>query len=211
MSVLWYDRRITRAVTGELSGGEELRLRRHLDGCDACRARYDLLTVAARVAKGAQAPTGDELERELNRLLEGLPTEQRATRTVSAAKWALLATALGIGLAVLVWRPPHVEVHERGGGEGPSRLSVRVYAKTKTDPVRLVADLPTAGEARVAHGDWVQFKLDPAAILTGQRVGESPRVFEQSQSVALEPGRWLLFIQAAPLAEKQPAGVLWVE
>lgn len=211
MSLLWYGRRITRAVAGELSGPEELDLRRHLGGCDACRARYDLLTVTARVARQPQAPTGEELERGLHRLLEGLPTDRRASPRTAGIKWVVLAAALGLGVALLVSRPPEPEVRERGGGDAPRALSVRVYAKTKNEPVRLVADLPTAGEARVAHGDWVQFKLDGAAIVSGQRDEEPPRVFEPNQSVALEAGRWRLFIQAAPLAQKQPAGVLWVE
>ncbi len=211
MSLLWYSRRITRAVAGELSGDEELQLRRHLEGCEVCRGRYDLLTLTARVARGAHEPIAEERERGLNRVLAGVPAEPSTSRRAAGLTWLVVATALGIAVAFFVWRPPSVEVQERGGTDAPRHPIVRVYAKTKTSPVRLVADLPSAGEAHVSRGDWVQFKLEGAEIISGQRDAEPPRIFEQNQSVTLEPGRWLLFIQAAPLAEKQPAGVLWVE
>ena len=212
MSLLWYRHRITRAVAGDLSGREELQLRRHLTGCEACRAHYDNLTMVARAARGELHGSTLERERALSRLLEGLPTGEALRRRWATRAIMASALALGVALIFFVSRPPAAQVQYRGGPtDAPGLPSIRVYAKARAGQVRLVADLPVAGEARVAQGELVQFKLQGAAILSGQLDDQAPQVFDPAQSVTLEAGRWRLFIQATPLAEKQPAGVLWVE
>lgn len=205
MSLLFNSRRITRAVAGELTGAEELALRAHLASCDACRTRYDVLTLAARVGK--PDATGAEQERALSRLLEGLSAP--APGHTKKLAWVLVAAALGL-MVFFIARPAPIEVQYRGG-DAPMPFSVRVYAKGAAGPVRLVADLPTAGEARVTHGEWVQFKVVGATIVSGQHDDTPVRTFDLGQSVTLETGRWQLFIQTTPLAQRQPAGVLWVE
>lgn len=211
---LWRNRRrIASAVAGELSAGEEAALRAHLSSCEACRAHYDLLTMTARASRGTLEATGGEHERTLAQVLL---SAQTPVASRARPQWVWRVAVVGAFAAVLavVWlRPSSPAVQLRGGGEAADAqvFSVRVYAKRDDGPVRLVADFPSAGEAHVTEHDWVQFKAGTGEQVSGQREGDSVQVFELARSTQLTKGRWQVFVSRPPLAERVPAGVLWVE
>ena len=56
--IVFYRRRIVRAVAGDLSAAQETRLRAHLRGCAACRSLYDSLALVAEAAAADAAVAG---------------------------------------------------------------------------------------------------------------------------------------------------------
>ncbi len=164
MSLLFRRRAILRAVAGELSASDERRLRTHLARCPACRDYYDRLTLTARALSAGADRTPDERNRELARLTEALgPRSSPPQRRFGA--WVLVPAALAAA-AVFAVLPSGVredDVAFRGGDAGPTgTASLAVYASRRADgghgPVRLVADLPGSGEARLSREDFVQFR-----------------------------------------------------
>lgn len=213
---LWRNRRrIASAAAGELSARDEAALRAHLATCDACRAHYDLLTMTARVARGGPAPTSEDIEHGLARVLRAAqvePAPRRASLGPLLVWSAVLVGSLAVVTALQWERAPSTSfVQERGGDDTHVRhFSLRVYAKLADGPVRLVADFPSAGEAHVTEHDWVQFKAGTGEQVWGEREGAQVQ-FELAHSAQLAKGRWQVFVSRPPLAERVPAGVLWVE
>ena len=196
MSLLWQERRIHRAVAGELSGAAELRLHAHLRRCDRCRTRYDQLShVAAALASLAGRPSRVQAARARARLTAALPATAAAPARQPRRQQYLRAFLVLAPIAVvLLWlgrpsrpsRPPARiaapivvpadEVRPRGSAvdEPDARGSLVVYAARKlagggAGPLRVVAELPASGQGRVSLGEYVAFgvrNLRAAAFVT---------------------------------------------
>jgi hypothetical protein len=118
MSLLFHRRAIARAVSGELEEADERRLRAHLRGCQACRAYYDDLALAAEAfaaaapaARDAAAPdhrANLAAAREQARLMAALPTGSSPTTAEARARLTGLsrpawAATLLVPAALAVW------------------------------------------------------------------------------------------------------------
>lgn len=204
MSLFFHRRAIEAAVAGTLEAGDEARLREHLRSCEACRAHYDGLVVAARAVAGAPDGTADELRRERARLEAALGTgaRERPRRAAFVLIPATL-TALAV-LVVLAVRTPEREVTERGGpDDAAAPFSISVYAKPRTPDakVRLAAEFPASGEAAVSASEWLQVTSKASVVVVA--VGAAgAKVLTAGSSEALEPGTWRLFaVQGASVEE----------
>jgi hypothetical protein len=170
-----YGREIQRAVLGELTPAREERLRAHLRGCEACRARYDALSATAKGIGGGARAEGRERDRLLA-ALDGPAAGPAVSGARARRRWLAVGLALAPVAAVVIWlaRPGPVavvgpgagEVTMRGGAETstPAPLTMIVYASRKTGPashgpVRLIGELPGSGEAYVSMGDYLQLGL----------------------------------------------------
>lgn len=232
MSLLFHRGAIEAAVAGALSLEAERSLRAHLVTCDACRAHYDALTMAARAAGGTAEPTGAELARERARL-EAMVAPKPRTR--SAPRWAVIAlpVSLAATLAFVAFLKHEPDVVERGGTEAPAApFSISIYAKPKSGdaPVRLVAELPASGEASLSANDWLQV-TSKAQVVVVVLNDAGARVLPTGSSESLPAGTWRMFavsdstpdevLRAAkglspstkklPLARPQVTGVLSVQ
>jgi hypothetical protein len=156
---LWLNRgRIVRAVAGELEPSTERRLRGHLAGCPACRSHYDRLSAMAAALGGAAGR-----RRERDRLLDALGGASPAA--ARSYPWAP-ALALAAAAALVFWLRQGAErsgVTWRGpADDAPVPVRLLLHASRKGEPgmppgpLRLVADLPGAGEGRVSVRDYLQ-------------------------------------------------------
>lgn len=165
MSLLFHGRAVLRAVAGTLPPAADARLRAHLRGCAACRGRYDQL---ARSSWVLGAPTSARRERAALVAELDAPAQAPARRRIVRLAPALLLPAAA---ALVLWArtatpPPDPAVSFRGAAPGeepaaPVRLLVFAKAKNSSDSddtrsLRLVADLPGAGEGKVSLRDYVQ-------------------------------------------------------
>jgi len=85
-------------VDGELDAGEELDLRRHLEGCEQCRAMISaLLEAKAAVASTAEVrPIPHSLRVQVSKLVGQAPRKRRVWRVVlTALTAAVIVIALG--------------------------------------------------------------------------------------------------------------------
>jgi hypothetical protein len=167
VSLWWHRGRILRAVAGELSVRDETRLRAHLARCSACREWYDELSRTALALR----PGGAD-ERERARLLDALggpPAGAAApVKTRPAARrWIpALAVAAAAATAFALWgwpRDPAGVTWRGAGDEARPPVRLLLHASRKGDgpdgapgPLRFVADLPGAGEARASVRDYLQ-------------------------------------------------------
>jgi hypothetical protein len=201
MSLSRFGEDVARMVAGELSADEERPLREHLRGCEECRARYDALTLAARAVKGGEA-TATEARRAEEQLLAALdPKPVRAASPRSFIWWALgipVAVALVMGIVTTLVPPPRSDVEMRGGAEDDAGMfTLQLYAKPKDGAaLRLAAEFPGSGEARVSASEWLQVKYLPdrrgsrAFAVDAKGV---PTALPSEGSVALAPGSYDLF------------------
>jgi hypothetical protein len=198
MSLLLHKREIERAISGELDGSQELALRAHVAACDACRSYYDSLSLAARALGKAEA-TQTEVARERARLeaalTHGIPMPSGATMLSGLrARWPIAIAipafaALAIALVIPRLRSGHrAQVTWRGGDEKATAASLSLYAKRKgSGELRLVAELPGSGEAKVSLQDYIQFRIRtmPAqahlTILGIDSAGEIHRYFASDE------------------------------
>jgi hypothetical protein len=191
---LWLQRsRLLRCAAGQLEMDEERRLRRHLARCRSCRRYYDRVSLAAE-ALGSPAPR----RRERARLLDALdhpPGAQVAPRR-RWPRWLAPALVVPAAAALLFLRlspapDPSRQggVTMRGGGSVDSSPGVRLllHASRKgpgagpPGPLRLIADLPGAGEARLSLRDYLQIGyagLTSAAYVTVVAVDEAGEVHQ---------------------------------
>ena len=112
------------AALGEIDPTEEIGLRAHLDGCEACRAELRELTAVARALDAISTPTvvaapaepsGALVGRVLDRLaLERAAVRSRRVRRSLIAAGTLATAAAAVIAAVLVF----------GGGGGPAGTRV---------------------------------------------------------------------------------------
>lgn len=165
MSLLLRKRAIERAVLGELPPPEAEGLRRHLSGCDACRAHYDRLTLAKEALDGGASAQARERDRLLAALDKPAAPAARPARRPLFGAVLILAPAAALVLWFARPVPPVVpdEVTLRGGAteERPAPATLVVYASRKTGPtthgpLRLVGELPGSGEARLSLADYLQ-------------------------------------------------------
>jgi len=174
VSLFFHRRAIVRAVAGELSADAEASLRAHLRTCTACRDYYDQLARVTEVlatAAGRADTRADDRARA--RLLVGLAAATGPRDRVAPRRWTWAAAGLvpAAALAVLFLRSaPHPEPAPyqamRGGAETAdgSAPALLIFASRKDTgtghgPVRLVAEMPASGEARVSLDDYVQFSV----------------------------------------------------
>lgn len=199
---------LARAVAGELYGSEEAELRRHLAGCDECRARYDALTLAARALRGSPEPTQGEVERAEARLFAALDPQAATSRTKLPIVWWALGVPVAAAMALAVFTtfvpaplpavavaPPEVAL--RGGSDdagAAGRFSVQLYARPQDGgAVRLAGEFPGSGEVRVSAREWLQVTYAPDR--RGGRVfavgaDGQPRALPSEGSLALAPGTY---------------------
>ena len=229
---LWRNRRrIEAAVLGERTGAQELQLFAHLRACEACRAHYEPLALAAEALSPAQST-----RREEARLWAALEVAPRA-RERSPTRWMFVFAAAAAVLTVLLWpaRPPDDEVVWRGGAAEPlPTSSLLLYARDADGgAVHLAADFPLAGVVKLARAQQVQlFVRHPleggrvvvyATSAEGHSVVLAEAVVNQARehSVAvgsafslsrLEPGAWRLTasISAADAGALEVSGTLEV-
>ena len=173
MSLLLRKRDIERAILGELTPADEARLFEHLHGCAPCQARYDELTRVKSFVDGAavaQARARARLVAAVDRPSGGRGPQDRSRRS----RWLPALFVLAPAAAIVVWivkpaAPPNKTVDEvtmRGSADptptpAAATPTLIIYASRKTGParhgpVRLVAELPGSGEARVSLGDYLQ-------------------------------------------------------
>jgi hypothetical protein len=171
MSLLLRKRDIARAVLGELTPGAEARLYDHLRACAPCRARYDQLANAKSFLDG-RAATHARAHARLVAALDGLREGNAAPDRRRRPRWLPALFVLAPAAAILLWiakpaAPPFKAVEDvtaRGGpgsATSPAPPTLVIYASRKTGPtahgpVRLVAELPGSGEARVSLADYLQ-------------------------------------------------------
>ncbi len=109
MSLLFYGRRIERAVAGELGPEAEENVRRHVGGCEPCGRYYERLSRTSRVLSGTTSATRTERSRTLARLQAALASG-RPTRRASrgAVPWAcgIAGVAVAVGAFLLIVRTP---------------------------------------------------------------------------------------------------------
>jgi hypothetical protein len=177
VSLLLRERDIERAVLGELTPADEARLFEHLHGCAPCQARYDELTKVKSFVDGA-AVAHARARARLVSAVEGLPSsrgrQERQERQERSrrSRWLPALFVLAPAAAIVVWiakpaAPPNKrgdEVTMRGSADPTPTAATPtliIYASRKTGPahhgpVRLVAELPGSGEARVSRSDYLQ-------------------------------------------------------
>ena len=173
MSLLLRKRDIERAILGELAPADEARLFEHLHRCAPCQARYDELTQVKSFVDGAavaHARARARLVAAVDRLPGGRGPQERPERS-RRSRWLPALFVLAPAAAIVVWiakpaAPPNKTVDEvtmRGGADPTTTTTptLIVYASRKTGParhgpVRLVAELPGSGEARVSLSDYLQ-------------------------------------------------------
>jgi hypothetical protein len=154
MSLIWRRRAIARAVAGELSPAREASLRAHLARCAACRRHYDALSLVAAAAASAAGAA-----RERARLMAALGKTAPAPRR---ARWPIILVPAAAAAAALLFLRPHPpDIAWRGDPTPDDRaarasLSLRVYARRKAEPVRLVGEVPGSGELHVSARDQLQ-------------------------------------------------------
>ncbi len=224
MSLWRYRRKISRAVAGELSAAQEARLREHLADCGACRDHYDALTAAERALFGAGQLPRAQAERGLARLMDELEPAPAPPRPSWRLALALAPVALALAVLGGLLRGPHQtepDVAWRGGADAALEVPVRllVYARDAagTRPLRLVAELPLSGEARLPRFDLVQFAITAPqpgfATVIGEADGAVVRYFP-AQAVpaaqkALPLGAPLTLGVLHPGAEQVRLKLLW--
>jgi hypothetical protein len=167
MSLLLHKGAIARAVLGELPAAEEGAVREHLRACASCRALYDVLSSTKGAIDGGVSAEA----RARARLLGALDGERAPVAAPPARRrfsWGAVLV-LAPAAAVVLWLarpapPPADDGRTERGAAGESRpapATLVVYASRKTGPtthgpVRLVAELPGSGEARVSLADYLQ-------------------------------------------------------
>ncbi len=180
MSLWWRRRAIARAVAGDLDPGALRDLLVHLPVCSPCRDFYDRLALTADAVAGGTsraAITRERLMVEAAFDREAGQTPLRARFSLRHVAWfSALAVPAVVALVVLVRSNAPLTVARsedpnapagttyRGTAEEdaspPMHLLVHASRKAsdgKAGPVRLVADLPAAGEGRVSLGEYMQF------------------------------------------------------
>ena len=208
---LWRFRgRIGDAVLGELTGADELALFAHLRTCTDCRAHYELLEGAARALSPERAAS-----RERARLVAALTPAQPVRPRQTVAFRAALAIRAMVVLAVILWPRAPEDVGLRGG-DRPAMVAAALllYARdTDGGAVKLVADFPLAGRARLSRDQQAQFFVRhpwqrarvvvwatsvegarhdwPAVEVDQTRAGSAP-VGESFSLAALSAGSWRL-------------------
>jgi len=171
VSLLLHQREIERAVLGELAPAAEARLFAHLRGCAACRTRYDDLSTVKSFVDGSQVAPARARAR-LVAALDGPGDGGEQPEQIRRRRWLPALFVLAPAAAILLWiakpaAPPigaGDDVTLRGGGDPVSSAAAPtlvIYASRKTGttghgPVRLVAELPGSGEARVSIADYLQ-------------------------------------------------------
>jgi hypothetical protein len=146
-------------VAGALDPDQERRLRGHLARCAPCRRHYDEVSAAAEALGSPAGP-----RRERTRLLAALSAPGEVHRRRPSLRWlapAALAAAAGVALLVgpLRREPPRVAFRGASTGDTAPFARLLLHASRKGErpgPLRLVADLPGAGEARLSLGDYLQ-------------------------------------------------------
>jgi hypothetical protein len=174
VSLLLHEREIARAVLGELAPSAEARLFRHLRGCATCQARYDQLATVKSLFDGSAVAHGRARARLVAALAEKRAENDQPGRTDRRRRprWLPALLALVPAAAILLWiarpaAPPSKaddEVTMRGSADpspSPATPTLIIYASRKAGPaghgpVRLVAELPGSGEARVSLADYLQ-------------------------------------------------------
>jgi hypothetical protein len=174
VSLLLRARDIERAVLGELTPADEARLFEHLHRCAPCQARYEELMKVKSFVDGAavaHARARARLVAAVDRLPGDQGRQERRDRS-RRSRWLPALFVLAPAAAIVVWiakpaAPPHKIVDEvtmRGGADPTPTATTPtliMYASRKTGParhgpVRLVAELPGSGEARVSLSDYLQ-------------------------------------------------------
>jgi hypothetical protein len=182
VSLLVHARDIERAVMGELAPVAEARLFTHLRWCTRCQARYDQLAGVKAAFDGGKAAGA----RTRARLVAALDDAGAARARPHRRRWFPALLVLAPAAAILVWiakpaAPPPSAVEEmtmRGGSDPTAAApapALVIYASRKTGPashgpVRLVAELPGSGEARVSRDDYLQLGVRGLRAATHVRV-----------------------------------------
>lgn len=168
MSLWRYRHNIGRAVSGDLSGRAELRLRAHLSGCDRCREHYNRLSKLNEVGD-----TRTAAERQRARLLAALPS-QPAVVTPRARRWVWALPVLVPALMALLWAwpdQPDESVAWRGGSEPaawPLSLVLYEFSHGAKDAPTVLGELPFSRGVRVSRDALVQLayaKLEKATFV----------------------------------------------
>jgi hypothetical protein len=182
MSLFFWRGRIVRAIAGELSAQQEAKLRSHLVRCDACRTYYDKVSITAEVI-GPRGTTASQRERR--RLLSMIgaslpldPTESKRVTALTQRRWGMvLAPTLAIaGFAIWMNQGDRFNAEPADVSPGAfqwrgaqdnlapeTSFRVLIHARRKSidggtmPAVRLVAEFPGSGEARLSLEDFVQF------------------------------------------------------
>lgn len=208
MSLLLHKRAIQRAVLGELAPRREARLRAHLELCARCRDHYDGLARMAEALDAGRAAAARARARLFAALPDPPPSAGDERPPVAAAgrtsmrrrAWvgASLALAAATVVLVLVWPRDRDDVTWRGGqepGTAPPATLV-LYARSKAGPpgqanMRVAAELPGSGEARIARDEYLLFGLRGLRAPTHVRVSavdDNGRVFDHVADTAVVPG-----------------------
>lgn len=228
MSLLLRERDIERAVLGELTPADEMRLFEHLHRCARCQARYDELTQVKSFVDGAavaHARARARLVAAVDRRPGGRGPQERQDRS-RRSRWLPALFVLAPAAAIVVWiAKPAGPLNKTGdevtmrGGADPTPTTATptliIYASRKTGPaghgpVRLVAELPGSGEARVSLSDYLQLGvrgLRAAAHVRVAGLDDHGYVHDYlPDTVALPAARTLAVGQSVDLARDHAPG-----
>jgi hypothetical protein len=136
-----YQRLVDEVIIGDLAGEKWERLRKHLQGCERCRARYNKLVLAERMLAGGPKAAGMPSPAELNRIARAVLPPERAPAWQRLLQWftaprAVAATglvAVAAGLLIIPalrgmpddWHKGTVkdpDTFQPRGGKGPVEL-----------------------------------------------------------------------------------------
>lgn len=136
-----YQRLIDEMIVGELAPADWQRLRLHLVGCAACRARYDRVSLAERMLHGGpsalQTPSSSTFARIEGALLDGAAARGRSWQRAlgwlaPTPRWATglaAAAAMAVLLPFLVRspKPPAGGFQARGGAPAERTAGLRAF------------------------------------------------------------------------------------
>lgn len=169
----FYQRRLLRALAGQLEGAQELSLRKHIRRCDRCRKTYDHLSLLLAATQSPE--TG--ITRESARWQATLHAQTSTTSAFSGPwiRWAALALAPAL---VLLWwlqasqrAEDVIKVEEQvtWRGEEPDKQATNtsemfllllytspISSDGKAGPVRLAAELPLSTGVSLSRDSYLQ-------------------------------------------------------